>query len=90
MAQGLTIQTRNRLEKERTPPYTFTALRIFTLVANSVLLGLSDWPSGFPVEAFSFGEVYSLIFHLSSFDGYNCMEAGYIWRLQEVFKQCIA
>lgn len=90
MAQELTIQSHNRLEKECTPPYTFTALRIFTLVVNSVLLGLSDRPPGFPVEAFSFGEVYSLIFHLSSFDGCNCMEAGYIWRLQKVFKLCIA
>lgn len=53
------------------PPY----LPIFTLVMSNVLLGLSDQPSGFPVEAFSFGEIY-LRFHLSSFDGYSSVQEG--------------
>lgn len=51
-------------------------LPIFTLVMNNVLLGRSDQPSGFPVEAFSFGEIYYFIFHLSSFDGYSSVKEG--------------
>lgn len=37
-------------------------LPIFTLIMNNVLLGLSDQLFGFPAEAFSFGEIYYLIF----------------------------
>lgn len=51
-------------------------LPVFTLIMNNVLLGLNDHLSGFPVEVFSYGEIYYLIFHLSSFDGYRSVQEG--------------